>query len=120
MRTCVIYSCLAVMLLILYYITLVIYSLLGLWYAAAFSVFEAIKTSVACIFYLKPIPRDWSNNQSIKYMIKCNVKVCGIVNRAATLKQTADGGQEVRPYAHEDAVLDPTLVVEASSKETSQ
>ena len=24
-------------------------------------------------------------------MIKCNVKVCGIINRAASVKQTADG-----------------------------
>lgn len=58
MRTCALYSCLAVMLLILCYITLVIYSQLGLWYAIAFSVFEAIKTSVACIFYIKLISRD--------------------------------------------------------------
>lgn len=28
-------------------------------------------------------------------MIKCNVKVCGIVNRAAAVKETADGGQFV-------------------------
>lgn len=28
-------------------------------------------------------------------MIKCNVKVCGIINRAADIKQTADGGQFV-------------------------
>lgn len=28
-------------------------------------------------------------------MIKCNVKVCGIVNRAATMKETAEGGQFV-------------------------
>lgn len=58
MRTCVLYSCLAVMLLILCYITLVIYSELGLWYAVAFSVFEAIKTSVALVFYIKLISRD--------------------------------------------------------------
>lgn len=58
MRTCVLYSCLAVMLLILCYITLVIYSELDLWYAVAFSVFEAIKTSVALVFYIKLISRD--------------------------------------------------------------
>ncbi len=58
MRTCILYACLAVMLLILCYITLVIYSYLGLWYAVAFSLFEAIKTSVALIFFIKLISRD--------------------------------------------------------------
>lgn len=58
MRTFVLYTAMAVMLLILCYITLTIYSWLGLWYAIAFSVFETVKTVIAMIFYIKLISRD--------------------------------------------------------------
>lgn len=58
MRSIVLYTALAVMLLIICYITLVIYSQLGLLWAILFSVFEAAKTSIACIFYVRLISRD--------------------------------------------------------------
>lgn len=52
------YTALVVILLILCYITLVIYSHLGLMWAIVFSVFETLKTSIACIFYVRLISRD--------------------------------------------------------------
>lgn len=58
MRTLVLYSGMVVLLLIMSYITLVIYTYLGLWYAIFFSLFEAAKTSFACFFYIKLISRD--------------------------------------------------------------
>lgn len=58
MRSLVLYTALVVMLLILCYITLVIYSQLGLLWAILFSAFETVKTSVACIFYVRLISRD--------------------------------------------------------------
>lgn len=58
MRSIVLYSALVVILLIMSYITLVIYSQLGLWWAIVFSVFETVKTSIACIFYVRLITRD--------------------------------------------------------------
>lgn len=58
MRSIVLYTALVVMLLVLCYITLVIYSHLGLLWAVVFSIFEAVKTSVACIFYVRLIARD--------------------------------------------------------------
>lgn len=46
-------------------------------------------------------------------------KATAVINfRMQEVKQQLDNGQEVRPYTHEDAVLDPTLVVEAPFKET--
>lgn len=58
MRSIILYTALVVMLLILCYITLVIYSHLGLLWAIVFSVFETVKTSIACIFYVRLISRD--------------------------------------------------------------
>lgn len=58
MRSIILYTALVVMLLILCYITLVIYSHLGLVWAVVFSVFETLKTTVACIFYVRLISRD--------------------------------------------------------------
>ena len=58
MRSIVLYTALVVFLLILCYITLVIYSYLGLLWAIVFSVFETVKTSIACIFYVRLITRD--------------------------------------------------------------
>ncbi len=58
MRSIVLYTSLVVILLILCYITLVIYSHLGLLWAIVFSVFETVKTSIACIFYVRLITRD--------------------------------------------------------------
>lgn len=58
MRSIVLYTALVVMLLVLCYITLVIYSHLGLPWAIVFSAFEAVKTSIACIFYVRLIARD--------------------------------------------------------------
>lgn len=58
MRSIILYTALVVMLLILCYITLVIYSHLGLVWAAVFSAFETVKTSIACIFYVRLISRD--------------------------------------------------------------
>lgn len=58
MRSLVLYTALVVMLLILCYITLAIYSQLGLLWAILFSVFETLKTSIACIFYVRLISRD--------------------------------------------------------------
>lgn len=58
MRSIVLYTALLVILLILCYITLVIYSHLGLLWAIVFSVFETVKTSIACIFYVRLITRD--------------------------------------------------------------
>lgn len=58
MRSAVLYSSLVVILLILSYITLMIYSNFGLWWAVVFSVFEAVKTGIACIFYVSLITRD--------------------------------------------------------------
>lgn len=58
MRSVLLYTALVVMLLILCYITLVIYSHLGLLWAVIFSVFEAVKTLIACIFYVRLISRD--------------------------------------------------------------
>lgn len=58
MRSIVLYTTLVVILLILCYITLVIYSHLGLLWAIVFSVFETVKTSIACIFYVRLITRD--------------------------------------------------------------
>lgn len=58
MRSIVLYTALVVILLILCYITLVIYSHLGLLWAIVFSVFETVKTSIACIFYVRLITRD--------------------------------------------------------------
>lgn len=58
MRNVVLYTSLVVILLILSYISLVIYSHLGLWWAVAFSVFEAVKTAIAGIFYVRLIARD--------------------------------------------------------------
>ncbi len=58
MRSIVLYTALVVILLILCYITLVIYSHLGLLWAIVFSVFETVKTSIACIFYVRLISRD--------------------------------------------------------------
>lgn len=58
MRSVVLYTSLVVMSLILCYITLVIYSHLGLWWAVAFSVFETVKTSISCFFYVRLIARD--------------------------------------------------------------
>lgn len=58
MRSIVLYTALVVILLILCYITLVIYSHLGLLWAIVFSVFETVKTSIACIFYVRVITRD--------------------------------------------------------------
>lgn len=58
MRSIVLYTALVVMLLILCYITLVIYSQLGLLWAILFSIFEAVKTSIAYIFYVQLISRD--------------------------------------------------------------
>lgn len=58
MRSIVLYTALVVILLIMCYITLVIYSQLGLLWAIVFSVFETVKTSIACIFYVRLITRD--------------------------------------------------------------
>lgn len=58
MRSIILFTALVVMLLILCYITLVIYSHLGLVWAVVFPVFEAAKTSIACIFYVRLISRD--------------------------------------------------------------
>ncbi len=58
MRSIVLYTGMAVMLMIMCYITLVIYSCLGLWYAVTFSLFETVKTVFALIFYIKLITRD--------------------------------------------------------------
>lgn len=58
MRSIVLYTGMAVMVLIMCYITLVIYSCLGLWYAVIFSLFETVKTVFAFIFYIKLISRD--------------------------------------------------------------
>lgn len=58
MRSLILYSGLVVLLLILCYITLTIYTYLGLWYAIFFSLFEIGKTSFACILYIKLISRD--------------------------------------------------------------
>lgn len=58
MRSIVLYTSLVVILLIMCYITLVIYSHLGLVWAVVFSAFEAVKTSIACIFYIRLITRD--------------------------------------------------------------
>lgn len=58
MKSIILYTALVVMLLILCYITLVIYSHLGLVWAIVFSAFEAVKTSIACIFYVRLIARD--------------------------------------------------------------
>lgn len=58
MRSIILYTALVLMLLILCYITLVIYSHLGLLWAIVFSVFETVKTSIACIFYVRLISRD--------------------------------------------------------------
>lgn len=58
MRSIVLYTALVVILLILCYITIVIYSHLGLLWAIVFSVFETVKTSIACIFYVRLITRD--------------------------------------------------------------
>ncbi len=58
MRSLMTYSILIVLLLIMCYITLTIYTYLGLWYAVFFSLFEAVKTSIACIFYIQLISRD--------------------------------------------------------------
>ena len=58
MRSIVLYTALVVILLIMCYITLVIYSYLGLLWAIVFSVFETVKTSIACIFYVRLISRD--------------------------------------------------------------
>lgn len=58
MRSIVLYTALVVILLIMCYITLVIYSNLGLVWAIVFSAFEAVKTSIACIFYVRIISRD--------------------------------------------------------------
>lgn len=58
MRSIVLYTALVVILLILCYITLVIYCHLGLLWAIVFSVFETVKTSIACIFYVRLITRD--------------------------------------------------------------
>lgn len=58
MRSIILYTALVVMLLILCYITLVIYSHLGLLWAVVFSAFEAAKTSITCIFYVRLISRD--------------------------------------------------------------
>lgn len=58
MRSIILYTALVVMLLILCYITLVIYSHLGLVWAVVFSVFETLKTTVACIFYVRLISGD--------------------------------------------------------------
>lgn len=58
MRSILLYTALVVILLIMCYITLVIYSHLGLLWAIVFSVFETVKTSIACIFYVRLITRD--------------------------------------------------------------
>lgn len=58
MRSIILYTALVMLLLILCYITLVIYSHLGLVWAVVFSAFEAVKTSIACIFYVRLISRD--------------------------------------------------------------
>lgn len=58
MRSIILYTALVVILLILCYITLVIYSHLGLFWAIVFSVFETVKTSIACIFYVRLITRE--------------------------------------------------------------
>lgn len=58
MRSIVLYTALVVILLIMCYTTLVIYSHLGLLWAVLFSVFETVKTSIACIFYVRLITRD--------------------------------------------------------------
>lgn len=58
MRSIILYTALVVILLILCYITLVIYSHLGLVWAVVFSAFEVVKTSIACIFYVRLISRD--------------------------------------------------------------
>lgn len=58
MRSIVLYTALVVILLIMCYITLVIYSHLGLLWAIVFSVFETVKTSIACIFYVRLITRN--------------------------------------------------------------
>lgn len=58
MRSIILFTALVVMLLILCYITLVIYSHLGLVWAVVFSAFEAVKTSIVCIFYVRLILRD--------------------------------------------------------------
>lgn len=58
MRSIILYTALVVILLIMCYITLVIYSNLGLVWAVVFSAFEAVKTSIACIFYVRLITRD--------------------------------------------------------------
>lgn len=58
MRSIILYTGMIVLILIMCYITLTIYTYLGLWYAILFSLFEMIKTSFACIFYIKLISRD--------------------------------------------------------------
>lgn len=58
MRNIALYTALVVILLIMCYITLVIYSHLGLLWAVVFSVFETLKTTIACIFYVRLISRD--------------------------------------------------------------
>lgn len=58
MRSITLYTALVVILLIMCYITLVIYSHLGLLWAIVFSVCETVKTSIACIFYVRLITRD--------------------------------------------------------------
>ncbi len=58
MKGIVLYTGMSVMVLIMCYITLVIYSCLGLWYAVIFSLLETVKTVFAFIFYIKLISRD--------------------------------------------------------------
>lgn len=58
MRSIVLYTALVVILLIMCYITLVIYTHLGLLRAVVFSVFETLKTTIAGIFYVRLISRD--------------------------------------------------------------
>lgn len=58
MRSIILYTGMIVLMLIMCYITLTIYTYLGLWYAIFFSLFEMIKISFACIIYIKLISRD--------------------------------------------------------------
>lgn len=58
MRGIVFCTVLVVILMIMCYITLVIYSNLGFTWAVIFSVMEAVKTLVTCIFYIRLISRD--------------------------------------------------------------
>lgn len=58
MKTAILYTGMAILLLILCHITLTIYSNLGLWWTIVFSLFETVKTTIACIFYIKIISRD--------------------------------------------------------------